>query len=98
MTDKERFGAEWAREVERRFQQQVLADTFGAWTKSRIEKTAQENCLSVRWENEILCFLSSPDAMGGHVALRLGQPVTPEDEAAINWLKKWAAINHSVSR
>ncbi|MCR6629051.1 MAG: hypothetical protein NVV74_02800 [Magnetospirillum sp.] len=93
MTDRERFGSAWAREVERRFQQQVLADTRGAWTRQRLENVARENGLAVHWEGEALCFLSSPDGVGGHIVLRLGQPVTEEDEFAIERLQRQAAVH-----
>lgn len=94
MTDRERFGPAWVREVELRFQQQVLADTRGAWTRKRIEDVARENGLTMRWEGEVLCLLSSPDASGGHIALRLGLPVTNEDMQAIGRIRGLAAINH----
>lgn len=78
MTDRERFGPEWAKEIERRFQQQVQAE----WTRSRINELAERYSLSFYWKGSDLCFLHAPQG-GGIIAVRLGQPITEEDELAI---------------
>lgn len=97
MTDRDRFGPEWAKEVERRFQEQVLVDTRGAWTRAAIEDLVRQHGLTVRWESDVFCLLSSPDACGGHVALRLGKPITLDDEQAVAWLKNAADANRHIA-
>lgn len=87
MTDRERFGPEWAKEIERRFQQQVQAE----WTRARIDELVKCHGLSFYWKGHDLCFLHAPQG-GGIIAIRLGQPITDEDERAI------AALNAPQTR
>jgi hypothetical protein len=97
MTDGERFDSVWAREVERRFRAEVLRNATGVWTRGAIELLAESHGLKLRWQSDILCFVSHPIGMDGLLALRIGEPVTEDQLTQLETLKALVRLNQPIS-
>ncbi len=87
MTERQRFDGVWAREIERRFQAEVLRETTQWWTRKAIEGLAGSHGLKLRWQSESLCFVSHPTGLDGLVALRIGERITDDQIAQLEDLK-----------
>lgn len=97
MTDGERFDSVWAREVERRFQAEVLRNATGVWTRAAIELLSGSHGLKLRWQSDVLCFVSHPIGMNGLLALRIGEPITEDQLTQLEELKVLAFSNQSMT-
>ncbi|CUW37607.1 protein of unknown function [Magnetospirillum sp. XM-1] len=93
MTERQRFDDVWAREIERRFQAEVLRETKQWWTRKAIEGLADSHGLKLRWQSESLCFVSHPIGLDGLVALRVGERITDDQIAQLEDLKGLAAAS-----
>lgn len=97
MTDRDRFDGVWAREIERRFQAEVLRETRQWWTREAIESLTASHGLKLRWQSESLCFVSHPMGLDGLVALRIGEWITDDQVAQLGELKALTALQAPIS-
>lgn len=96
MTERQRFDDVWAREIERRFQAEVLRETTQWWTRKAIEGLADSHGLKLRWQSESLCFVSHPIGLDGLVALRIGERITDDQIAQLDDLKRLVTISSPI--
>jgi len=96
MTERQRFDGVWAREIERRFQAEVLRETKQWWTRKAIEGLAGSHGLKLRWQSESLCFVSHPIGLDGLVALRIGERITDDQIAQLEDLKGLVAASSPI--